>query len=167
MGKKQRRFKQVSTGTFNPYEGETMDEQEAEKSWSEGEPLATAYTDWSVCKALGWKRRTLVQERKGLRRGPDWTVVNGEVAMTAGWCWEHGLDLKQLIPAGQINLISMEVEGYVLNPQLILAKRIEDGVTFPVRVKDSAAFKRGMVFEARMGYNNVMEIATAWPRRDY
>lgn len=165
MGK--RRYKKVSTGTFNPFEDETMMTETTPPAEMPEPTPAKAYTDWSVCKALGWKRRRLVQERKGLRRGPDWTVVNGEVAMTSGWCWNNGLDERELTPAGQIGLISMEVEGYVLNPQLILAKRIEDGVTFPVRVKDSAAFKRGMVFEARNGFGDVMEIASAWPRRDY
>lgn len=173
MGKHKKHFKAVSAGAVNPFlEGDiTSDKgditQEAPVVKEDGEPIAIAFTDWSVCKMLGWKRRALVQLRKTLRRGPDWTVVNGEVAMTAGWCWERKLPFDTLTPAGLLGLTSMEVEGFVINPQLILAKRIEDGVTFPVRVKDSAAFKRGMVFEARGGFSDIMEIAYAWPRRDY
>ena len=120
------------------------------------------YSDWGVCGALGWRRRRLVGLRRGLARGVDWDVCNGEVGMTGAWCAKRGLDVARLARAGGQGLVSVEVVGFVQNRQLVLARRFSDGVVAPVRVRDAGAFRRGDVFECRDG-----ALAGAWPRREW
>ena len=122
----------------------------------------TVYSDWGVCGALGWRRRKLVGVRRGLARGVDWDVADGEVGMLGAWCAKRGLDVSRLARAGGQGLVSVEVMGFVQNRQLVLARRFGDGVVCPVRVRDAGAFRRGDVFECRDG-----ALVGAWPRRDW
>ena len=129
---------------------------------SGGEAAKVVYRDWGVCGALGWRRRKLVGVRRGLARGVDWDVCEGEVGMLGAWCARQGLDVSKLARAGDSGLVSVEVVGFVQNRQLVLARRFSDGVVAPVRVRDAGAFRRGDVFECRGG-----ALAGAWPRRDW
>ena len=129
---------------------------------SGGEAAKVVYSDWGVCGALGWRRRKLVGVRRGLVRGVDWDVVDGEVGMLGDWCVGRGLDVARLARAGGEGLVSVEVVGFVANRGLVLARRFSDGVVFPVRVREAGAFRRGDVFECRDG-----AIVGVWPRRGW
>ena len=54
-------------------------------STSEHEPIPCIYTDLSVCRALGIKRRVLAEARTAATRGADWDAVGDEVGMTHRW----------------------------------------------------------------------------------
>lgn len=43
------------------------------------------YTDLSVCRALGIRRRVLAEARTAATRGADWNAVGEEVGMTGRW----------------------------------------------------------------------------------
>lgn len=112
------------------------------------------YTDLSVCRALGVRRRKLVEERKlaGCVRGVDWDIANGEVGMMGAWCERNGLELEDLEAAGVSGRVTFEVCARVSNLSVVLAKRLDTGVIEPVRVGDARAWRLGMVFEAKRGY---------------
>ena len=137
--------------------------QEAAEAAGTQDPAAgVVYRDWGVCGALGWRRRKLVRVRRGLARGVDWDVADGEVGMLGAWCAGQGLDVSRLARAGGEGLVSVEVMGFVQNRQLVLARRFGDGVVCPVRVRDAGAFRRGDVFECRDG-----ALVGGWPRRGW
>ena len=54
-------------------------------STSEHEPIPCIYTDLSVCRALGIRRRVLAEARTAATRGADWNAVGEEVGMTGRW----------------------------------------------------------------------------------
>ena len=99
--------------------------------------------------------------RKGLRRGVDWDVADGEVGMTGRWCRARGLAVEKLARAG--GRVSVEVVGFVANRQLVLARTMGKGLVGPVRVRDAGDFRRGDVFEVDGG----ARIVGPWPRRDW
>lgn len=113
------------------------------------------YTDWSVCRALGVRRRVLVGERAkaGCVRGVDWEIVNGEVGMMGAWCERQGLELGRLEEAGRGGRVSFEVSARVGNVSLVIGKRLLDGALVPVRIGDARVWHLGMVFEAVRGFN--------------
>ena len=138
--------------------------QEAAEAAGTQDPAAgVVYRDWGVCRALGWRRRKLVALRKGLRRGVDWDVCEGEVGMLGAWCARQGLDVSGLARAGGEGLVSVEVVGFVANRQLVLARTMGKGLVGPVRVRDAGDFRRGDVFEVDGG----ARIVGPWPRRDW
>ncbi|MBQ3290151.1 MAG: hypothetical protein IJH50_12120, partial [Kiritimatiellae bacterium] len=62
-------------------------------STSEHEPIPCIYTDLSVCRALGIKRRVLAEARTAATRGQDWDAVGDEVGMTHQWVADFAKEL--------------------------------------------------------------------------
>ena len=62
-------------------------------STSEHEPIPCIYTDLSVCRALGKKRRVLAEARTAATRGQDWDAVGDEVGMTHQWVADFAKEL--------------------------------------------------------------------------
>lgn len=62
-------------------------------STSEHEPIPCIYTDLSVCRALGIKRRVLAEARTAATRGQDWDAVGDEVGMTPRWVADFAKEL--------------------------------------------------------------------------
>ena len=62
-------------------------------STSEHEPIPCIYTDLSVCRALGIKRRVLAEARTAATRGADWDAVGDEVGMTHQWVADFAKEL--------------------------------------------------------------------------
>lgn len=50
------------------------------------------YTDVSVCRYLGIKRRILAEARTAATRGRDWDVIGEEVGMTRQWIEDFALE---------------------------------------------------------------------------
>ena len=51
------------------------------------------YTDVSICRTLGIKRRVLAEARTAATRGRDWDAVGEEVGMTRRWVDDFSLEL--------------------------------------------------------------------------
>lgn len=49
------------------------------------------YTDLSVCRCLGIKRRVLAEARTAATRGRDWDAVGEEVGMTREWVYDYAI----------------------------------------------------------------------------
>ena len=62
-------------------------------STSEPDPKICIYTDLSVCRALGIKRRVLAEARTAATRGQDWDAVGDEVGMTQLWVADFAKEL--------------------------------------------------------------------------
>ena len=55
------------------------------------------YTDLSVCKVLGIRRRVLADARTAATRGRDWDAIGEEVGMTRAWIEDLALEFG-LVP---------------------------------------------------------------------
>lgn len=62
-------------------------------STSEPKPKIRIYTDLSVCRVLGIKRRVLAEARTAATRGKDWDAVGDEVGMTHQWVADFAEEL--------------------------------------------------------------------------
>lgn len=62
-------------------------------STSGHEAVPQIYTDLSVCRALGIKRRVLAEARTAATRGQDWDAVGDEVGMTHQWVVDFAKEL--------------------------------------------------------------------------
>lgn len=177
MKKERKRWIAESVGAVDLYaeavngamdEGETTEAPKEEKAAPAPIPKDSTppnlYEDWSVCAALGLRRRQLIRLRRGLERGVDWSTANGEIGMSEAWCVAHGLSPSRLRKAGAEGLVSCIVSGFVPNPQIVLGKSIESGVVIPIHVRAASDFRKGMLLEAKRGFTG-WSIAHGWPRR--
>ena len=73
--------------------GESCADVGQSASTSEHEPKPCIYTDLSVCRALGIKRRVLAEARTAATRGQDWDAVGDEVGMTPRWVADFAKEL--------------------------------------------------------------------------
>lgn len=66
------------------------------------------YTDVSICRTLGIKRRILAEARTAATRGRDWDVVGEEVGMTRRWVEDFALELGIVLdsPEGSLEQVS-------------------------------------------------------------
>ena len=194
MSKERRKLEAVSKGAINLLEAaaEEVVQPEAELEVSEAaakeaelevseaaaegavnlledDSTVDVFTDWSVAKALGVKRRWLVRHRLTAARGRDWAVVNGEVGMTKAWCVKHlgEAAVQSLEAAGQRELVSFVVNSYVPNPQMVIGRRIDNGALEVVHVANARDYHKGMVFEARKRTGGGYVVAYRIPRSDY
>ena len=135
----------------------------------EDDTTVEVFTDWSVAKALGVKRRWLVRHRLTATRDRDWAVVKGEVGMTKAWCVKHlgEAAVQSLEAAGQKELVSFVVNSYVPNPQMVIGRRIDNGALEVVHVANARDYHKGMVFEARKRTGGGYVVAYRIPRSDY
>lgn len=62
-------------------------------STSEHKLITCIYTDLSVCRVLGIKRRVLAEARTAATRGADWDAVGDEVGMTHQWVADFAKEL--------------------------------------------------------------------------
>lgn len=190
MSKERRKLEAVSKGAINLLEEAELEvseaaakevvQPEAELEVSEAAAKETVnlledgttvdiFTDWSVAKALGVKRRWLVRHRLTATRDRDWAVVNGEVGMTKAWCVKHLGEsaVQSLEAAGQKELVSFVVNSYVPNPQMVIGRRIDNGALEVVHVANARDYHKGMVFEARKRTGGGYVVAYRIPRSDY
>ena len=74
-------------------EGEDPDRRISDGSVKKVDPPVRLYTDLSVCRALGIKRRVLAEARTAATRGQDWDAVGDEVGMTHQWVADFAKEL--------------------------------------------------------------------------
>lgn len=103
------------------------------------------YTDGSVCRSMGVRRRVLDRLRGEGAAGEDWGFVNGEIGMSAAWCARRGLSALEPCGGGGMTFRSVRPTR---NPSVVMAVRLLDEVLFPVHVGDASRFRAGMLFEA-------------------
>ena len=113
--------------------------QEPEKK--EPPSAAEVFTDLSVCRALGVRRRTLVEARTEKSRGRDWDAVKEEVGMTKEWVLAYaarnGLssDLAGLEPVSG-RYVSVRLVGTTQNRCICIGELVATGRREFVRVRN-------------------------------
>ena len=98
--RKRRKWEAVSQASVNLGEVEAEDAE----GLLNGSEL---YTVESICRAMGLRRRVVVEMRSRAVRGREWGVdASGEVGMSGTWCAERGLNLGALerLPGGRTTL---------------------------------------------------------------
>lgn len=137
----------------------------------EEEKPTLGYTDWSVAKALGVKRRRLVRLRQTGKamRDIDWTCINGEVCMTHQWCSLHVPEnkLSLLSLAGVDGLVTFEVKDFVQNPHMVIGRRLDNNTLEIIHIANHRDYHKGMQFEARRRTGGGYTVAYRIPRSDY
>ena len=153
--RKRRKWEAVSQASVNLGEAEAED---AEGLLNGGE----LYTVESICRAMGLRRRVVVEMRLRSVRGREWGVdASGEVGMSGTWCAERGLNLGALerLPGGRTTL---RAGGVPLGLGVLLAEREADGVQVRLRV-GAEAVRCGMEVEAiRDGDSYVLANRGGW-----
>ena len=160
----------VPEGAASEGEGATEADAVPEGAASEGEgaPEADAvperlrvYTDASICRALGVRRRVLDRLRGEGVCGLDWGFSDGgEIGMSEAWCVRNGLKSIELAGGGGMTFRSVRPAP---NPSVVMALRLLDEVLFPVHVGDASRFRAGMLFEAvEQDGRMVLSSSNAW-----
>ncbi len=155
--RKRRKWEAVSQASVNL--GESLEDEEPEEGLLAGQEL---YTVESICRAMGLRRRVVVEMRSRSVRGREWGVdASGEVGMSGTWCEERGLNLGALerLPGGRTTL---RAGGVSLGLGVLLAERECDGVRVRLRVGGEAV-RSGMEVEAiREGDSYVLASKWGW-----
>ncbi len=195
MSKSRKKYEAVSSGSVNLFEEVVLqdeapmtdeapvtDVQQDEAPVTDEAPMTDVqqddeekptlgYTDWSVAKALGVKRRRLVRLRQTGKamRDIDWTCINGEVCMTHQWCSLHVPQnkLSLLSLAGVDGLVTFEVHDFVQNPHMVIGRRLDNNTLEIIHIANHRDYHKGMQFEARRRTGGGYTVAYRIPRSDY